>query len=151
MEANLTKLLAIGVVLILALVPAACAGGGGSTGELPQSVPLEATNWRLVEVYGKPVTLHSPDRQAHLVFSPEDGQLSGSGGCNRLTGTYRIDAEVITFGPMGMTHMACAEGMEVEALFLKAIAETETWSIVDSRLTFQAAGRPVAVFEAAPQ
>lgn len=149
MEANLAKLLALGVVFILALVPAACAGNHAGTEGLPGSAPLETTDWKLVEVYGKPVAPRSPDRQAHLVFSPEEGQLSGSGGCNRLMGSYRIDGEKIAFGPMGITHMACTEGMEVESLFLKALSETATWHISGRRLTFRAAGRPVAVFEAA--
>lgn len=59
-----------------------------------------------------------------------DGRVSGSGGCNRIFGTVRIDGQAIAFGQMGSTKMAC-EGavMMQEQRFLAALAQARRWRI----------------------
>ena len=37
----------------------------------------------------------------------EDGSVSGSDGCNQMTGTWKIDGSEIEFGPFAATMMAC--------------------------------------------
>jgi heat shock protein HslJ len=39
----------------------------------------------------------------------EGDSASGSGGCNRFTGTYEEDRNSISFGPLASTRMACPE------------------------------------------
>jgi len=145
------KILTMLGFLIFSLVPAACAGPGNNPGKPAPGVPLENTYWKLVEVYGKPVAFSDERRQAHVIFTPEDSRMTGSGGCNRFTGTYAAADGVIEFGPVGVTDMACVEAMDVESAFFKALGETKTYSITATVLTFHAGGQAVAVFEAVPR
>lgn len=39
----------------------------------------------------------------------QGGKLSGTDGCNRLTGGWVQDGEVVTFGEIASTMMACAD------------------------------------------
>lgn len=48
------------------------------------------------------------DGQPHLALE-EDGTLSGTDGCNRLSGSWEQDGEVITFGEVATTMMACPD------------------------------------------
>ena len=142
------KLLTMLGILIFSLVPAACAGPGDNSGKPALGASLENTYWKLVEVYGKPVAFSDERRQAHVIFTPEGSRMAGSGGCNRFMGTYTVTEGAIEFGPIGVTHMACMDGMDVESAFLKALEETKTYSITATVLTFHASGQAVAVFEA---
>ncbi len=45
--------------------------------------------------------------EATLVFN-DDGSVDVSPGCNTGSGTYTVAGEVITFGPIALTRMACA-------------------------------------------
>src|SRR3954470_10330617 len=38
-----------------------------------------------------------------------NGSLSGTDGCNRLTGTWSKNGKTVTFGEVASTRMACAE------------------------------------------
>lgn len=48
------------------------------------------------------------DGQPHLVLEA-DGTLSGTDGCNRLSGGWEQDGEVISFGEVATTMMACPD------------------------------------------
>lgn len=41
----------------------------------------------------------------------EDGTLSGNDGCNRLTGSFEVKDNTVTFGPIASTMMFC-EGVD---------------------------------------
>jgi hypothetical protein len=43
----------------------------------------------------------------------ENGEVTGSDGCNRLTGTGTISGDRIEFGTLAQTRMACAAGTDV--------------------------------------
>lgn len=65
----------------------------------------------------------------------EDGQLSGSDGCNRYFTTYEIDGDVIAIAPeFATTLMACAEPAldELSQQYFAALNAAQTWSIDDS-------------------
>ena len=82
----------------------------------------------------------------------EEGQLSGSAGCNNYFADYTVEGATLTLGPAGSTRMACeAEIMEREAEFLAALEKVasyqtrlETLSLYDAEggllLQFHAAG-----------
>ncbi len=80
-----------------------------------------------------------------------DGQLGGSGGCNRYFASYTVDGDALTIGQAGSTMMACepAEVMEQEAQFLAALTAAAGWSIADNQLhILDANGQTVALFAA---
>jgi copper homeostasis protein (lipoprotein) len=113
--------------------------------------PLEGTHWRLTQVDGEPVVPKNPARRPHLVFGPKPGAVAGSDGCNRLMGTYETDGSKMKLGPLAGTMMACPDVAPADAAFRKALAATVSWRALGPHLElFDASGRRVARFEAAP-
>jgi heat shock protein HslJ len=51
-------------------------------------------------------------------------RVSGSGGCNRVSGSYTRDGSKLELGPLISTRMACADQRltEQEGAFLSALA-----------------------------
>jgi putative lipoprotein len=63
-----------------------------------------------------------------------DGQVSGSAGCNRISGKATLDGAYLSFGPMISTKMACAPAiMDQESKFLSALGDTRLWRIDEQR------------------
>ncbi len=82
----------------------------------------------------------------------EDGSASGSGGCNRFTGTYALDGDALTFdAAFTMTSMACtSEAGEVEDAYMAALPRAAGWSVEDDVLSlFDEAGERLLDFERA--
>jgi heat shock protein HslJ len=110
--------------------------------------PLEGVRWKAIELGGKPVPAQNPNREAHLLFET-GGRMSGSDGCNRMTGNYKRDGEALTFGQMAMTQMACIDAEEIQRSFRETMKATTRFSIAGDRLElFDAAGMRVAAFTA---
>lgn len=85
--------------------------------------PLGGTRWTLVELEGVAVELGDEESAPHLVLDEVSSRLSGSGGCNRLAGSYEVGDEGLRFGPIASTRMACSEAaMERESAFLAVLA-----------------------------
>lgn len=62
----------------------------------------------------------------------EDGQLTGSAGCNNYSAGYEIDGDQIKIGPAAATRMACGEPegiMEQEAEYLAALENASIFRI----------------------
>jgi heat shock protein HslJ len=75
--------------------------------------------------------------------------VSGSGGCNRLTGSYELEGERLTFGRMAGTMMACRDGMDTERAFLDALSRVRRARVLGQQLQlFDSEDKPVARFEA---
>jgi putative lipoprotein len=118
------------------------AGSGAS------DASLENTYWKLVQLNGAPVEVFERQREAHLILQPAQHRLAGSGGCNRLQGSYRLEANKLSFGQVAATHMACRQGMEQERKFLDTLARVGRWAITGERLElFDASGVLLAQFD----
>jgi heat shock protein HslJ len=75
--------------------------------------------------------------------------VGGSGGCNRLTGSYELSGGRLKFGQMAGTMMACLEGGETERAFLDALGRVTGWGMAGQQLELMdASGGVVARFEA---
>ena len=112
---------------------------------------LENTYWKLTRLGDAAVNVVPRQREAHLVLDPESRRVRGSTGCNRLTGSYQLSGDTLTFGPMAGTKMACVEGMGTERLFLDGLQQVKRWKMAGQHLELSdAEGRPVARFEARP-
>lgn len=60
--------------------------------------------------------------QTTLAFGT-DGQVSGTGGCNRYSGSFELAGDTLGFGPMAVTQMACPQAIgNQEQKFFEAIA-----------------------------
>ncbi len=106
------------------------------------------THWKLLELRGEPVVTPEGMREAHLILASSESRAHGFSGCNNFFGGYTSDGDSLSFSAMGATMMACAEGMETEQAFLKALGETTQATISGQFMTLYADDRPLARFEA---
>ena len=66
--------------------------------------PLENTYWKLTRLGDAPVTVASQQREPHFILNPESRRVGGSGGCNRLTGSYELHGDQLDLRPDGRHH-----------------------------------------------
>jgi copper homeostasis protein (lipoprotein) len=111
--------------------------------------PITDTYWKLTELLGKPVDTAVKRKEIFLQFDKEVGRVTGSGGCNSVSGTYTVEANgKITMSKMISTRMACS-AMQDESAFLQALSKVNTY-IVSGNMLQLTTGKmaPLLVFEA---
>lgn len=102
-------------------------------------VPLAYTEWTLVELDGKPVQVGEAELAPSLVLDLEEARVTGSGGVNRLTGSFALSEDELRFGPLATTRMAGSEeAMQREHAFLDALARVTSYELDDRTLTMLA-------------
>lgn len=74
----------------------------GCGGTVLPPASLDRTNWRIVSINGRDVV---GDRPAMLRFA--EGRVSGSAGCNQLSGNFLSDGNRLTVTQAVSTRMAC--------------------------------------------
>ncbi|MGH8470128.1 MAG: YbaY family lipoprotein [Gammaproteobacteria bacterium] len=122
---------------------------GESCGSRYSTETLENTYWKLTRLGDAPVAMIPQQREPHIILNSESRRVSGSGGCNRLMGSYELNGDRLTFGQMASTRMACPKGMDTEKAFLEALTQVNTLKITRQHLElFDAAGNQVARFGA---
>jgi heat shock protein HslJ len=90
--------------------------GCGGRALPPES--LNDTTWIIAMIDQFPVLENIP---TEVRFA--DGRVSGTAGCNRFNGTFDVDSNALTFGPMASTRMMCPEKqMAQEAKFLALLS-----------------------------
>ncbi len=97
--------------------------------------PLFGTSWSWVETIllnGEHVKAPAGDKFV-LTFG-EDGHVKSTTDCNGMNGSYIINGEVLSFGPMMSTKMFC-EGSQ-EGNYSEALALTNSYVIEGSELHF---------------
>jgi len=107
--------------------------------------PIEGPVWRLVQLGDEPI---APGGDAQLQFDRNSGRVSGSGGCNRVTGSFTRAGVSLKLGQMAATRMACADPVRGanEAQFLSALQSTASYRLAPGRLALlDAGGRTVAL------
>ena len=128
--------------------------GKGNTVELmlrraAATEPLENTYWKLMRLGRAPVTAVSNQQEPHLILNSATRRANGFGGCNRYSGSYQVSGDRLTLGQMAGTLMACAQGMETEQAFMKALGKVSRWRIAGHDLELlDSSGGVVAEFEA---
>ena len=107
---------------------------------------LENTYWKLTELGGAAVT--GTQIEPHLVLDPTTRRVTGSGGCNQLTGGYQVNSDRLRLSQTVGTMMACMKGMETEKAFLKALGQVAGWRITGQQLELlDSSGNVLARFE----
>jgi heat shock protein HslJ len=61
---------------------------------------LENTYWKLTQLRDSAISA-SPKNEPHLILDSETRRVSGSGGCNRLVGSYTLDGDRLNLRPYG--------------------------------------------------
>jgi heat shock protein HslJ len=83
------------------------------------------------------------------VLEPEEGRVSGSGGCNRLVGSFELEVGMLRFSQVATTRTACAERvMQREAAFLAGLAATSRFEPRGETLVLLDGDDPVALLTA---
>lgn len=114
-----------------------------------QTQDLAGTTWNLVAYNNGKGGVQSilEATNADITFAA-NGALSGSGGCNRLSGSYTATDGRISFGDIASSAMACAtpEGiMEQEAATLAALGSAATYAIEGEMLELRTADGALAL------
>ena len=87
------------------------------------SVPCSAADsvfgpWRIEQARSEPIL---DKRRARIDFGV-DGRLTGHTSCNAMTGSYKLEGNVLKVGPVATTRMACAQlQLEQEDRILTAL------------------------------
>lgn len=110
---------------------------------------LANTYWKLTELNGGPVKVLPQQREPHLILQSDSQRLAGSGGCNRLLGTYTLEGASLAFGKVASTMMACVDDMEQETSFFRTLESVRAWKIRGDELELlDEPGRAIARFVA---
>ena len=98
-------------------------------------LPLEHSLWTLSIVDGQPVP---PETEITAIFTPgetaNNGNVSGSSGCNYYSAGYTLDGSSLTVQPPSATMMACPAGMEMEQSYLQALQASQSYEIFGDTL-----------------
>lgn len=91
----------------------------------PAALPLEGTLW----------TLQGSSPAAPITASFQQGQISGSGGCNTYNGTFTTFGADITIGALTVTGLTCDPAvMEQETFYLARLQVADEYEIEGSQL-----------------
>jgi heat shock protein HslJ len=142
-ESTAMRLLFLTTVLLSAVLASGC-GSGISLDE-----PIEGPVWQLEQLGSELIEPSSdPRRNAQIQFDRNSGRVSGSGGCNRVSGTYERSGSTLRMRQLGSTRMACPNEASTinETQFFAALQATASYRLQgSSKLSLlDASGRTVA-------
>lgn len=139
-------LLRIAVVAGLAALTAGCCNCRSYQKKTRR--PLVGTEWQLIQLGGE--TIQPREGSFTITLSAENGQLSGVGACNRLSGTYKSDEKrSLKIGPLAATRMACPD-LKREQAFIEALESATHYDMDGPMLLILSDGELRAVFQAKP-
>ncbi len=106
------------------------AGASSGVPEYERADSIFRKRWTLTQMGERSLRSDEP----YLEFNVKQGQFSGSTGCNRISGGYRVgfgaSGDDLSFTPVASTRRACpGEQAQVEASFLKALEITKRFQI----------------------
>lgn len=106
--------------------------------------------WVLEELDGKKVDREKDFQGNELPYMElytNENRFSGFSGCNRMTGSLVFEWDVIRFGQVATTRMACPN-MEQEGRFLEALQAIDKYALENNRLYLSHGGNaPFLVFK----
>lgn len=110
---------------------------------------LKETYWKLTYLGSDPVTIVANQKEPNIILHTAENRVTGSGGCNSISGTYELNGDNLKFGQTISTMMACVNGMATEQAMLKALSQTRRYKITGQNLDLlDEAGNRLARFEA---
>ncbi len=121
--------------------------GGVCSTDNYASAPLLQTYWRLRELDGKPVELYPEQPEPHLILR-DNGQASGSDGCNNFFMNWKRKGDAMSFSAGGSTLRICPQGEEQARAIHDMFSRVDEWDINGSMLELRSKNSIVSVFEA---
>src|SRR5687768_2150376 len=126
---------ALRVIAIFALAAACTQPQGSPLTPVAFRAAVAGSEWELHELHGAAAPLGAGGRRATIRFEADTARVAGFAGCNRYFGTYTLDGAALRFGAVGMTRMACAEGMALEQRLAAALEATRRYQLEERELT----------------
>jgi copper homeostasis protein (lipoprotein) len=124
-------------------------GPGTRCGDGGPDAALEDSRWRLVSLGGRAIQVPVNQREPWIVLESKTNHVTGSGGCNRISGGYEAGRGALRFSRIASTMMACPS-LELETQFLRALDATRSDRVSGRTLELlDAKGSVVAVLEEA--
>jgi len=110
---------------------------------------LEGTSWVLSGILGGEVA-NTTENDGEITAIFQNGQMSGSAGCNNYFASYETDGSSLTLGPIGSTKMACDEARnQREMEFLATLDGVTGYNIAGDTLELVDAEGTVQILFAA--
>ena len=120
--------------------PAAADAAPAATSET-----LAGRESKLESLGGEAIPAATGGRPVTVMFAA-DGRVSGSGGCNRFSGSYTLSGDALELGPLAATKMACP-AMELESRVFAALQAVRRWKVAAGSLELaDASGKALARF-----
>lgn len=117
--------------------------GGADMTDIPvervaSSEPTPEGRWLAEDILGGGVI----DNVQTVLEIGADGKVTGSSGCNRITGTAKIAGDSIAFGPVAATRMACLPAVsDQEQKFFDVLGRARRWQADPGRGKLMLLGR----------
>jgi len=136
----------LGIFAVLAAVTACPRPPGSASSPDTFRAAVSGSEWELHELRGTAAPVGAGGRRATIVFDADTARVAGFAGCNRYFSSYTLDGEALRFGPVGMTKMACTDGMGLEQQLATALEATRRYEVSDRELTLFDDATAVAKF-----
>lgn len=94
---------------------------------------LANTRWRPVRIADRAVNVSGNEREPWIQLDPAAKRVVGSGGCNRIGGSYQAGNGTLRFGQLLSTKMICPS-MSNEVAFFKALEATRRYRLLGRML-----------------
>ena len=117
-----------------------------------KALPLSSINgeWNIIEVNGSKVAPDESKNLPFIVFDTATGRLSGNSGCNRMMGSFDVNAKPGSIDLKGMasTRMMCPD-MTTENNVLNALRQVTAYKKAGKNKMYlcNASNRPVVILE----
>lgn len=143
------KILSTLLLASVALFFSACGASQTDTVSAKASTQQEKPDSELKETYWQlssfGVSNVAVSGKSHIILK-NDGRVTGSGSCNRLMSSYKVEGETIHFTTVASTMMACPN-MKEEGMFLRLLSEVTAYKIEGERLDMFKEGKRVLSFK----
>jgi heat shock protein HslJ len=97
--------------LFVVMVACSPAGPEDESEMVAEILPLEGTNWQLVELTVLGGFVFVPDDHSKYVLNFRSGnRLTGTSDCNSIAGSWQQDDTALRFEPYSSTRSLCAPG-----------------------------------------
>ncbi len=111
-------------------------------------VTLTETLWTLQQLNGRQLENFVAEKTPYFLLE-QDSSMVGFGGCRNLTGTFRLQEDMLQINRTPVPRYACFKGLELENAFLDALRETASFEIeVDELKLIDSDDTVRAVFKA---
>lgn len=111
-----------------------------TTSENSDYALLNATTWEVAALEKNPIDKNQ--NIPSITFNTDEMRISGSGGCNKISGTFKAQAnsDQMSFSQTIATRMACIN-METESTFLKLLEKVSSFKVEKNKLIFYDSNR----------